>query len=277
MLWRCNGRRKGFEVLNGDSEEELIPGLINMPVTKNYNGFKLEIDEIAVLTFNQPKVNIFSPSVLNDFVKAIKNLYSSKTLKVLVITAKGSTFLAGADIKEMSSFTPEDARKFSQLFHKAMGLVEEFPLPVIAGVNGYALGGGCELTLVCDIVIASDRAVFSQPEINLGIIPGAGGTQRLKKRIGENRAKELIFTGRRVLAEEALGMGLVNKVCPSEKLYDEVMGLAGLITSKPVHCLAACKRLINSGSLREEIEDFKRMFSYEEQKRLMDGFLKKKG
>lgn len=248
-----------------------------MSAPKDFNGFKLEINPIAVLTFNQPRINCLSTGVLKAIVEALNLLQSLKEVKVLVIIGEGNTFLAGADIKEMSAFGPEEAKDFSRLFHEALSLLEIFPKPVIAGVNGFALGGGCELTLVCDIVIASNKAVFGQPEINLGIIPGAGGTQRLKKRVGVIRAKELIFTGRRVSAEEALSMGLVNKVVPADKLYDEVMGLAGLIASKPLHCLTACKKLINSGSLGEEIESFARMFSYEEQKRLMDGFLRKKG
>lgn len=245
-----------------------------MPEIRQFNGFKTEISEITLLTFNNPKVNIFSTALLNDFIAALETLRASK-VKVLVITGEGNTFMAGADIKEMSAFTPRQAAGFARLFHKAMDLLENFPVPVIAGVNGFALGGGCELILASDIVIASEVAVFGQPEINLGIIPGAGGTQRLPRRIGALRSKELIFTGRKVSGQEALSIGLINKVVPRDSLLKEVMELAKVIASKPLQCLEASKALINSGSTGKEIEAFSSMFTYEDQKRLMRDFLKK--
>ncbi len=245
-----------------------------MPEIRQFNGFKTEINEITLLTFNNQKVNIFSTGVLNDFIAALETLRASK-VKVLVITGEGNTFMAGADIKEMSAFTPQEAAAFARLFHKAMDLLENFPAPVIAGVNGFALGGGCELILASDIVIASEAAVFGQPEINLGIIPGAGGTQRLPRRIGALRSKELIFTGRKVSAQEALSIGLINKAVPGDALLKEVMDLAKVVASKPLQCLEASKALINSGSMGKEIEAFSSMFSYEDQKRLMKDFLEK--
>ncbi|MBI5407133.1 MAG: enoyl-CoA hydratase/isomerase family protein [Nitrospirae bacterium] len=246
-----------------------------MPAIRQYNGFKIEVNEITLLTFNNPKVNLFSTPLLNDFIAALEAIRTSK-VKVVVITGEGNTFMAGADIREMSEFTPGQATDFSRLFHAALNSVEEFPLPVIAGVNGFALGGGCELMLVCDIVIASESAVFGQPEVNLGIIPGAGGTQRLAVRIGKMRAKELIFTGRRVNAQEALTIGLINKIVPKDELMREVMSLAETIASKPLQCLEASKSLINSGSLEKEIETFGLLFSCEDQKRLMRDFLDRK-
>jgi len=247
-----------------------------MPEIRQFNGFKTEIDEITLLTFNNPKVNIFSTAVLNDFVRVIDALRSS-LVKVLVITGEGDTFMAGADIKEMSEFNPQEAQNFARLFHKAMNTLEGFPRPVIAGVNGFALGGGCELILVCDVVIASEVAVFGQPEVNLGIIPGGGGTQRLARRIGKPKAKELIFTGRRVGAQEALSIGLINKVVAKDRLLEEVISIARTILSKPRQCIEMSKSLIDYGSLEKEIEGFSSMFSYEDQKRLMRGFLNKKG
>lgn len=246
-----------------------------MPEIRQYHGFKTEIDEITLLIFNNPKVNLFSTAVLNGFIAALETFRSSK-VKVLVITGEGNTFMAGADIKEMSAFTPVQAAAFSRLFHRTMNLLENFPRPVIAGVNGFALGGGCELILASDIVIASEVAVFGQPEINLGIIPGAGGTQRLPRRIGVLKAKELIFTGRKVSAQEALSIGLINKVAPKDALLKEVMDLAKGIASKPLQCLEASKALIYSGSLEKEIEAFSSLFSYEDQKRLMRDFLAKR-
>ncbi|MEE9605278.1 MAG: enoyl-CoA hydratase/isomerase family protein, partial [Candidatus Scalindua sp.] len=189
----------------------------------NFNGFKLDIGNVSILTFNQPKVNIFSTEVLEDFIRALETLGQSRDIKVLVITGVGKTFLAGANIKEMATYSPDDAEKFSKLFHRAMNMVENFSRPVIATVNGFALGGGCELILACDLVVASDEAVFGQPEINLGIIPGAGGTQRLRDRIGKLKAKELIFTGRKISAGEALSIGLVNRVVSQDRLFDEAM------------------------------------------------------
>ena len=245
-----------------------------MPEIRQYNGFKTEVDEITLLTFNNPKVNLFSTPLLNDFIAALEVIHHSK-VKVLVITGEGNTFMAGADIKEMSDFTPGQATDFSRLFHTALNRVEEFPRPVIAGVNGFALGGGCELILACDTVIASESVVFGQPEVNLGIIPGAGGTQRLAVRIGKMRAKELIFTGRKVDTPEALAIGLINKIVPKDDLMREVMSLAQTIASKPLQCLEVSKSLINSGSLEKEIEAFSSMFSYEDQKRLMQDFFEK--
>ena len=245
-----------------------------MPEIRQYNGFKTEGNEIALLTFNNPKVNIFSTPLLNDFITALEVIRTAK-VKVLVITGEGSAFMAGADIREMSGFTPGQATDFSRLFHKALNRVEEFPRPVIAGVNGFALGGGCELILACDIVVASESAIFGQPEVNLGIIPGAGGTQRLAMRIGKMRARELIFTGRKVNAAEALAIGLINQIVPKDELMGEVISLAETIASKPLQCLEASKSLINSGSLEKEIEAFSSMFSYEDQKRLMNEFLEK--
>ncbi len=241
----------------------------------NFNGFKLDIGNVSILTFNQPKVNIFSTEVLEDFIRALETLGQSRDIKVLVITGEGKTFIAGANIKEMATYSPDDAEKFSKLFHRAMNMVENFSRPVIATVNGFALGGGCELILACDLVVASDEAVFGQPEINLGIIPGAGGTQRLRDRIGKLKAKELIFTGRKISAGEALSIGLVNRVVSQDRLFDEAMTLARDIASKPLHCLEISKDLINSGSMDKEIEEFSKMFSTDDQKKLMNKFIEK--
>lgn len=242
---------------------------------KDYNGFKLNTGNVSILTFNQAKVNIFSTEILEDFISALKSLEQSRDVKVLVITGEGKTFIAGANVKEMATYSPEDAKKFSSLFHKALNMVESFPKPVIASVNGFALGGGCELVLACDLVVASDEAVFGQPEIDLGIIPGAGGTRRLPNRIGKLKAKELIFTGRKVSADEALSIGLVNKVVSKDKLMEETMSLANTIASKPLHCLEVSKDLIDNGSMDKEIEEFSKLFSTDDQKRLMSKFTKK--
>ncbi|MBI5491527.1 MAG: enoyl-CoA hydratase/isomerase family protein [Deltaproteobacteria bacterium] len=243
----------------------------------DYNGFRIDEGRVTLLTFDNPRANILSTPVLNDLVRAFGVLNSTKeNIRALAITGTGATFCAGADIKEMSGFGPTEAMKFARLIHRVMDLFEAFPRPVVAGVNGFALGGGLEMALSCDLVIASEKAVFGAPEINIGILPGAGGTQRLTRRLGRLKAKELIFTGRRVYAEEALGLGLINRIVPADRLGLELSNLVQLLASKPIQCLEAVKRLINSGSFEKEMELFSSMFSYEDQKRLMGEFLKKK-
>lgn len=238
------------------------------------NGFTLEINEITRLVFNKP-VNILSTPVVRALIRGLGLLQESEEIKVLVIAATGTTFLAGADIKEMSSMDETAARAFAEHIHSAMNAIESFPRPVMAEVQGFCLGGGCELVLACDLAIASEAAVFGQPEVDLGIIPGAGATQRLKKRIGSLRAKELIYTGRRVSAKEAADIGLVNRVVPQERLTDEVMELAERIAAKPLQCVTEAKRLLNDGSLEEEIDSFVKMFGFADQATLMKSFLSK--
>lgn len=247
-----------------------------MPSDTDYTGFKVDAGAVTVLTLNSPKVNVFSTPVINDFIRALETLSKDPGLKVLVITGEGSTFLAGADIKEMSGYGPGEALSFARNIQKALSLVEKFPRPVIGAVNGFALGGGCELALACDIAIASESAVFGQPEIDIGIIPGAGGTQRLTRRIGAPRAKELIFTGRRVRSDEAASIGLINRVVPKDRLMEEALSLARVIAEKPAQCVEAAKALIDNGSYEKETEAFSKMFSYVDQKKLMAGFIRKK-
>ncbi|MBI5886057.1 MAG: enoyl-CoA hydratase/isomerase family protein [Deltaproteobacteria bacterium] len=247
-----------------------------MTQAAGYKGFSVERDVITIIAFNQPRVNVLSTPVLAALCDELKVIADDKAVRALVITGQGSTFAAGADIKEMSGFGQAEAAGYARLFHRCMNGVEAFPRPVIASVNGFALGGGCELVLACDMAVASDVAVFAQPELDLGIIPGAGGTQRLAARVGAMRAKELILTGRRVYAGEAAAIGLVNKVVSKGRLDAEVMELAQTIADRPVHCVEAVKSLVDHGSLEREIEVFTRMFSYDEQKVLMKEFLKKK-
>lgn len=241
----------------------------------DFNGFKLEINEISVLSFNRP-VNVLSTPVITGLLSAFKVLSEVPHVKVLIITGSGRTFLAGADIKEMSGMGKDEALEFARNIHKAMDAVENFPRPTIAAVNGFALGGGCELALSCDIVIAADSAVFGQPELSLGITPGAGATQRLKMRIGISRAKELIFTGRKITAQEALSIGLANRVVKDERLSEEAMATAREISAHPVQCLEGAKRLIGHGTLKEEIDEFARMFEFKDRKILMERFLSRK-
>lgn len=239
-----------------------------------FNGFTLEINEVTRLVFNRP-VNVLSTPVISDLMAALGLLKESEITKTLIIAASGTTFLAGADIKEMASMDEADARRFAEHIHSAMNSLEAFPRPVIAEVQGYCLGGGCELLLATDLAIASDTAVFGQPELDLGIIPGAGATQRLSKRVGPVRAKELIYTGRKIGALEAAGIGLINRAVPPGRLSGEVAALAKLIAAKPGQCLAEAKQLINEGTLEEEIDSFVKMFGYGDQSMLMKSFLTK--
>lgn len=226
------------------------------------------------MTFNQPKVNLLSTPVLKDLSKALRGLAKDDS-RVLLITGEGKTFIAGADIKEMADFTRREAKRFSLLFQKVLADLERLPKPVAAAVNGYALGGGCELVLACDLAIASEDAVFGQPEVLLGIVPGAGGTQRLPQRVGRLRAKELILTGKKITAAEALSMGLINRMVSRERLLEEAMALAKALASNPPKALKAAKALINSSSYGGEAESFSRLFGTEEQRTLMKRFLER--
>lgn len=244
-------------------------------MVEKHNGFNLRINNgIATITFNFAKVNLFNTVSLKDFHKVFQQLDKNKKVKVVIVTAKGKTFIAGADISEMQSFGKVSAAKFSKLFHDTLIAVENCSKPVIAAVNGYALGGGCELVLACDIVIASKSAVFGQPELKLGIIPGAGGTQRLPAKVGKAKAKELILTGRNVKADEALSIGLVEKVVPAASLQKAALTMANAISSMPSQPVFIAKRLIDHGSLAKERKEFAKLFGKDDQKKLMKKFLR---
>jgi enoyl-CoA hydratase/carnithine racemase len=180
-------------------------------------------DGVAVVTLNNPKVNALSGALRVELTKVAHDLAANPPGAV-VVTGGERIFAAGADIAEFGG--PEEAAVIGASFHTAMDAVAAIPRMVIAAVSGYALGGGCELALACDMRIASEKAVFGQPEILLGIIPGGGGTQRLSRLVGPSRAKDLILTGRQVKAEEALRIGLVDQVVPHEELHDRAVALA---------------------------------------------------
>jgi enoyl-CoA hydratase len=204
---------------------------------------------IATITFNRPEVlNALNETCLEEFSRAIGVIAGDEDVRVLILTGAGEkSFVAGADIKEFLKFNALKAKTFSEKGHHIVHRLQDLPIPVIAAVNGFALGGGCEVVLACDFVYASENAMFGLPEINLGIIPGFGGTQRLPRIIGKNRAKEMIFTGKMIPAAEAHAMGLVNKVCSQEQLMDEVLKVAGIIVSKGKVSLRAAKQAINNG------------------------------
>ena len=210
--------------------------------------FKIE-EQIATITFNRPEVlNALNEASLKEFSHAIDNVAENGDISVLILTGAGDkSFVAGADITEFLTFNALKAKNFSEMGHGVVNKLQELPIPVIAAVNGFALGGGCEVVIACDFIYASENAMFGLPEINLGIIPGFGGTQRLPRLIGKNRAKEMIFTGKMIPAAEAQAMGLVNKVCSQDELMDDVLNVAKIIVSKGKVSLRAAKQAINTG------------------------------
>ena len=210
--------------------------------------FQIE-EQIATITFNRPEVlNALNEESLNEVSDAIDKVSEDEDIRVLILTGAGEkSFVAGADITEFLKFNALKAKLFSEMGHGIIDKLQELPIPVIAVVNGFALGGGCEVVLGCDLIYASENAMFGLPEINLGIIPGFGGTQRLPRLIGKNRAKEMIFTGKMIPAAEAQSMGLVNKVCAQDQLMDEVLNVARTIVSKGKVSVRAAKQAINNG------------------------------
>lgn len=205
---------------------------------------------IATITFNRPKaLNALSIGLLQEFAKALDEVAGDEAVRTLILTGAGEkAFVAGADITELATFDALQAKGFSQAGHDIIGRLQRLPIPVIAAVNGYALGGGSEIALACDFIYASENAMFGLPEITLGLIPGFGGTQRLPRLIGKNRAKEMIFTGRMITAAEAERIWLVNKVCAAESLMEEVLKTARSMAAKGRVSLRAAKQAINGGT-----------------------------
>ncbi|MEM2944304.1 MAG: enoyl-CoA hydratase-related protein [Methanomassiliicoccales archaeon] len=251
-----------------------------------YECILLDIEEpFATITINRPKaLNALSTTVLRELREALEKCEKDEKVKVVILTGAGEkAFVAGADIAEMSSLGPLDAKSFSEYGNSVFRYIEKMSKPVIAAINGYALGGGCELLMACDIVIASERAKIGQPEVKLGIPPGFGGTQRMSRLIGKMKAKELIFTGEMIDAQEAYRIGLVNRVVPAEKLIEEAKNIAKLIASRGQIAVRMAKQLINEGinidldsGLTLEAKGFALCFSTGDQKEGMKAFLEKR-
>lgn len=203
---------------------------------------------IATVTIDNPPMNPLTEDVRDQLIAAFQALESKKDeIKVVILTGKGKAFMAGADIKAFPELTPETAKERLKKSRRMYLGVEQLERPVICAINGYCLGAGLELSMCCDIRIASSKAQLGQPEINVGVIPGGGGTQRLPRLVGAGIAKELIYTGKFISAEEAARIGLVNKVVEPGELLDEAMEMARLIASKPVLGVRAAKEAINTG------------------------------
>lgn len=239
---------------------------------------------VSTLTINRPdKLNALSREVLEDLRAAVDVLANREEARAAVITGTGKAFVAGADIAAMKEMTEAEGRAFGALGHGVFDAIEQLRLPVIAAVNGFALGGGCELALACDFIYASSKARFGQPEVNLGIIPGFGGTQRLPRRVGSAAARELIYTGKMIGAEEALRIGLVNAVFEPDALLPKTIEAAEEIATKGPLAVAAAKRLIRDGmdrplpeANRLEQAAFAEAFGTADQREGMSAFLEKR-
>jgi enoyl-CoA hydratase len=214
------------------------------------NNLILEVeDSIAVLTINRPKaLNALNSETLDELNTCLAEVEARDDIKVLILTGSGEkSFVAGADIKEMVGFTAAEARAFGMRAAEPFFKLQNMRQVTIAAVNGFALGGGCEISMACDIRIASDNAIFGQPEVGLGIIPGFGGTQRLARLVGMGRAKEMIFTASNIKADEAYRIGLVNKVVPQADLMATAKKMASKIARNASYAVSIAKAAINNG------------------------------
>ncbi len=239
---------------------------------------------VAYITTNRPPMNPLNLAILREMQDAINKIAADKSLRVLIITGGGDkSFVAGADIKAMSGMTQEQIEEFGLAGQAVMRSLENLPIPVIAAVNGFALGGGTELAISCDFIIASEKAKFGQPEVKLGIIPGFGGTQRLARLIGRNMAKELIYRGNIIDAAEALRIGLANHVVPADKLMEEAEKIAAEIAAAGPRAVALCKQAINGGYHKEldagndiEVNCFFESFKTADRREGLSAFLEKR-
>ena len=261
-------------------------------------------DSIVVITIDNPPMNVLCTPLLEELDKALDEISADKDLRAMILTGNGRAFVAGADIKEMSEMDIEGAKRFATIGQSVLNKMEALSIPVIAAVNGFALGGGTEIAMACDIRIASTAAKFGQPEVSLGLIPGFGGTQRLPRLIGPGKAKELIYTGDMIGAEEALSIGLVQQVVEGykvdengEKVKNEKgkpisdnapvleasMKMAGKIASKGPIAITNSKRSINEGlnmplreGLKLEAGMFTELFSTHDREEGLSAFVEKR-
>ncbi len=261
-------------------------------------------DNIALITINNPPMNVLCTGLLQELSEALEDMEKATDIGAVVLTGAGRAFVAGADIKEMKDLDKEGGKEFASLGQGTLNKLEKLPVPVIAAVNGFALGGGTEISLACDIRIASEAAKFGQPEVNLGVIPGFGGTQRLSRLVGSGKAKELIYTGDIIDAETALSIGLAQQlvegykkddggntiknekgkpVQDNEPVVEAAMKMAAKIVSKGPVAIKHSKLAINRGldmtlseGLDLEAEKFSELFETEDRKEGMEAFVEKR-
>ena len=240
---------------------------------------------LGIITINRPKVlNALNSEVIHELKKAMLEMEADKEVKVVILTGSGDkAFVAGADIAEMSKIDAQGGREFSLSGHKLMETIEALDKPVIAAINGFALGGGCEISMACDIRIATEKSRFGQPEVNLGIIPGFGGTQRLMRLVGKGTAKMLVMSARMITAQEALRIGLIDMLTGDDELMSETKKLALEIASKSQNAVKLAKQSINAGhemgllaSNQMEAIKFGECYYSSEQKEGMSAFLEKR-
>jgi enoyl-CoA hydratase len=239
---------------------------------------------VVVITLHRPEaLNALNLSVFDELEAVFTSLAEDPSLRAVILTGAGKAFVAGADIKEMAAFTPPQARAFARRGQQVMNLIESFPRPVLAAVNGFALGGGCELAMACDLRIASERAKAGQPEVNLGVVPGFGGTQRLARLVGRAKAKYLLFTGEVISADHALALGLFDEVVAPEMLLPRCREIAATIAAKGPLAVSYCKQAVNVGieatlaqGIDYEAELFAQTFATADQKEGMAAFTEKR-
>ncbi len=249
-----------------------------------YSSLKVAFeDRVAVVTLNRPKaLNAINSTMVQELSEVLEEVAQRDALAVILTGAGPKAFAAGADIAEMRRMTPSEATQFAEKGQQVFSRIESFHRPVIAAVNGYALGGGCELAMSCDIILASKSAVFGQPEVKLGVIPGFGGSQRMTRLVGRQRAREICFTGRSVRAEEAARIGLAARMVETD-VVTEAKQLALQIANNGPRAVSLCKRAINTGAdlnmasaLAHEAQLFGLCFASGDQKEGMSAFLDKR-
>lgn len=248
-------------------------------------GLSVVENGICILTINRPKaLNALSFEVIEKLDEHIEELLAMTDLRAVILTGAGEkSFVAGADILAMKDMTPEDASKFCRRGQEVFSKLESLPCPVIAAVNGFCLGGGFELAMACDYILASETAKFGLPEVSLGLIPGFGGTQRLSRNLGLSYAKYLITTGHMVDADELLSRGLIIQIVPQDRLMEQCLEIARTITKKGPQAIEAAKKAIHEGfnkslqkGLKLEEDYFAYLFSNSESKEGMAAFLEKR-
>lgn len=251
----------------------------------DYQILKINIDEgVAVVTISRPQaLNALNSAFFREFNDFLNEVGKNGKIKVVVITGEGKSFVAGADIAEMSNFNYEKACGFSKMGKITFNRLEKLEIPVIAAINGFALGGGCELAMACDFRIASRDAKLGQPEINLGLIPGYDGTQRISRLSGIGNALFMILTGEMISAEDAFSMGLVQKVVEPEQLMEYVMKIAKKMASNGSNAIIKSKEVVRRGfeksmldGSRLESEAFSKLFDYPSTREGMMAFLEKR-